>query len=967
MVTITFLGAFHLTLDGTPQPPTPKSARLLLAYLALARNRALNRRVVSDALFPDLSDPLGALRTALKLLRRALGPASNLLRSDDETIGLFDAQTALHCDLDRVAAARAPGAGRAALTAALPHLGAIFLPTIDDCLWVAGQRAALAQTFEVIAARAFALFEREQDWDAANELAERCIASDVHGTGAFGALMKAEHAQRGAAGLAYAYERFLTWAEARDLTMPKDIAALHDRLLRTPAPPTIAGGAGAQPAPREAQRTLPSPPTPFLGRHKDLADLLALLADPACRLLTLLGMGGCGKTRLAIEAAARCHSLPRFSDGAYFASLESVDDEAGLYTAIAHALGFGFREQSAPRAQLTDYLRGRAILLVLDACERMLSADPALADALNALLNDAPGLCLLSTSRERFHLQREYVFEIDGLEVPPDADGDLEQYDAVQLFVQRARQFNVRFSLAQDRAGVVRILHLTSGSPLAIELAAARTRGLPPMTIARQIEHGLDLLTSELRDVPPRHRSMQAVIDYSYALLDSEAKRAFAALSLCAGSFSLDTALQVTGAHVAVLDKLVNASMLRREPGGRYAMHDLLRQYGESCAHTLEVAHDASHRLARHCLVMARTSWPANPALDWPLLAAGLDAARRTPDLELVTALGMALGMRWHEHGRYADAAQRLPSVALSAQAAGRLHDAARLWLLAACASTELADYPQALRHIDTAVACANGEAEITAATHCARARIAVELGDTREAEALIDAVLSDRDHHTEEDVAQLTLLAARLYYRAGDDARVLALAGEAQRLLRAHAPRSRAHIETLCLRAVTLAYRGGIAEANALCAEAIAIARETGLPQHLAETLHARAQVEKFARDYDAARQTSAEAARQFRELGDRQNAAHALLQHSQMCLETGRPDTALASAQQARQLYADIQAHWCLPEAMLTLGDAYQALQRSDLAQSAWIDALRMAAQDHPAVNDLRRRLNLELPSVI
>jgi predicted ATPase len=346
-------------------------------------------------------------------------------------------------------------------------------------------------------------------------------------------------------------------------------------------------------------RNLPAQPTSFVGRGEELAEIAELLDDPACRLLTLLGPGGIGKTRLAVEVAARAGD--DVTDGVCFVPLQGVRP-GYLVSAIADAAGVPSRGQEDPRTQLLRYLRDREMLLVLDSFEHLLAGE---IDLVSDILQAAARVRLLVTSREVLNLQGEWLYPVSGLRVPAsEYTGNLDVYSAVQLFAERARHVRRDFSLAAERAGVVRICQLVEGMPLAIELAVPWLKTLRCAEIAAEIHRHLDFLSTRLRDVPERHRNMQAVFDQSWNLLTQEEQKVFQRLSVFQGGFRRDAVRQVAGASLAILSSLVDKSLLRREPDGRYQMHELLRQYAaEQLAASPDAVVEAHDR---HCAYYAQ-------------------------------------------------------------------------------------------------------------------------------------------------------------------------------------------------------------------------------------------------------------------------------------------------------------------------------------------------------------------------
>jgi len=366
---------------------------------------------------------------------------------------------------------------------------------------------------------------------------------------------------------------------ALELDTNERAAAL--RAWRTAPAPAHDRGEGADDAPAAVPCAtapadgLPSRHTSFIGRVAERARIAASLHDPACRLLTLVGPGGGGKTRLALQVAAEQGAA--FAHGSHVVALAPLSAAAFVVPAIAGALGYRFVGPSEPQAQLLAYLRDKELLLVLDNFEHL----PAAIDLVLALLERAPRVKLLVTSRQRLALQAEYVLDLAGLPVPPgDAVADVAEYAAVRLFVERARQARADFALSPATASsVVRICALVDGLPLGIELAAAWVRTHSCQEIAQEMERSLDFPRSPLRDVPERHRSLRAVFDYSWRLLPAEERAVLRRLSVFRGGFDADAAVAVAEAAQPHLLGLVDHALLRRGPGGRYDLHELVRRY----------------------------------------------------------------------------------------------------------------------------------------------------------------------------------------------------------------------------------------------------------------------------------------------------------------------------------------------------------------------------------------------------
>jgi predicted ATPase/DNA-binding CsgD family transcriptional regulator len=293
--------------------------------------------------------------------------------------------------------------------------------------------------------------------------------------------------------------------------------------------------------------------------------------------VTILGPGGIGKTRLGIQVAADLGT--NFDDGVYFIPLAAVLSVDYLVPAIADVLRFAFWGSGEPRQQLLDYLREQRVMLVIDNFEHLLSGVDLLVD----ILATAPEVKMLVTSRERLNIRDEWLLDIQGLDYPHDeTNGAVEDYSAVQLFLQSARRVKADFQLTQaNQSNVIRVCRLVEGIPLAIELAASWVRALSCQAIGEEIERNLDFLATSLHDAPEKHRSMRAVFAHSYDLLTAQQQQVFGKLTVFRGGFRREAAHSVAGASLATLAALVDKSLLRVNAEGRYDMHELLRQYGE--------------------------------------------------------------------------------------------------------------------------------------------------------------------------------------------------------------------------------------------------------------------------------------------------------------------------------------------------------------------------------------------------
>lgn len=365
---------------------------------------------------------------------------------------------------------------------------------------------------------------------------------------------------------------------------------------------------------------LPLQTMPFIGRRDEIAGIVQRLMEPDCNLLTLIGPGGMGKTRLAIEVAQTLAKTHPPLDGVYFVDLQPLNSGNLLEIALANALNLVISGADEPLSQLLSYLDGRAALLLLDNFEHVLDRAGLLAE----IIKTAPQTKLLVTSREALNIQEEWLWQVVGLQTPdPQLQTGIENYSAVQLFVERARRVRQNFTLTSQETHVARICQLVEGMPLALELAASWTKALSCAEIADEIQHNLNFLTTSKRNMLERHQSMQAVFDYSWQLLTEAERAAFPQLSVFRGGFRREAAEQVTGASLAVLAGLVDKSFLSLSTAGRYEIHELIRQYGEE--HLSNVPDAKNEAQQRHCLYYADFLHGREPILRGPEQNRALD------------------------------------------------------------------------------------------------------------------------------------------------------------------------------------------------------------------------------------------------------------------------------------------------------------------------------------------------------
>jgi len=614
---IRLLGPFQVHLDG--QPITrfrADSVRALLAYLAMHRGLPLRRDALAGLLWSDEPDKVARdnLRQVLSLLRTAIGDRQAIppyllisramvafnresdywLDVDAFSEAMVTTQAHPHRQLETCAAcasrlAEAVSLYRGDLLAGFSLSSALFEE------WMVVERERLhGQALQALT-RLAAYHEGCAAYEEAGRYARRALALEPWREEAHRVLMRALalSGQRSAALAQYETCRDVL-REELGVEPSEETSALYERIRDGQ---DLSGF--LKPDRSAGLSNLPAQLTPFIGRQRELAKVAERLADPNCRLLTLVGPGGSGKTRLALEAAAR--QLGNYEHGVFFVSLAPLQSAEAIAPAVAQAIGLSVHGGGDPKRQLLYHLRDKQMLLVIDNLEHLLAAPgeegsrrEGGGEILLDMLRQAAGIRLLVTSRIRLNASGEQVLAVPGMDYPAlDLTGcrwesggkpvrSVLEHSAVQLYLQQARR--IRPGYEPDEEALVqigRICRLVGGMPLAILLAAAWSDVLSPGKIAGELGKSIAFLRGDLRDLPERHRSMVAAFDASWGMLSGPEREAFAALSVFRGGCTREAAAAVAGADLEILRSLARKSFLTRDEHGRYQVHELLRQYGE--------------------------------------------------------------------------------------------------------------------------------------------------------------------------------------------------------------------------------------------------------------------------------------------------------------------------------------------------------------------------------------------------
>jgi predicted ATPase/DNA-binding SARP family transcriptional activator len=667
--------------------PTRKTG-LLLAFLAYHLPRAQSRDALIDLLWPDLPPPSArnSLSKALSSLRRLLeascAPGTVLLAThagaqlDPATVTTDVAQ--FEAALQAAARASDRAAKVEPLTEAMELYRGELLPGCHEP-WVMAPREWLAESYFQALRELIGLLEEEGELGRALTYARRGVFIDGLREEARRDVMRlyAVAGQREAALRQYQELARLLKAEleaepsAETRALAEQIKA--EQNSHAAAPPSVIGARKAPPlaslrscphaSGTPVVHNLPAPVTSFVGREREMAEVRQLLAGS--RLLTLTGTAGSGKTRLALETAARL--LDDFPDGVYFVELAPIRDPDLVVATIAQTLGVGEVGDRPLCEILKSYLREKQLLLVLDNFEQVISA----ALSVTELLAAAARLKVIVTSREVLRLRGEQDFPVPPLQAPdpqrlPPLPA-LSEYAALKLFVQRAGNVQPDFVLDHvNAAAVAEICFRLDGLPLAIELAAARVRLFSPQALLPRLQNRLQLLTDGARDLPARQQTLRNTIAWSYDLLDEGEQVLFRRLAVFAGGFTLEAAEAICGAGgnlgVAIADgiaALADKNLLRRHElsGGmpRFGMLETMREYArERLAESGETDAISRHH-AEYFLELAQQ---AEPYLMGPTQGEWLEHLEREHD-------NLREVLRWSEASGEPEAGARL-SVALA-------------------------------------------------------------------------------------------------------------------------------------------------------------------------------------------------------------------------------------------------------------------------------------------------------------
>jgi non-specific serine/threonine protein kinase len=572
MYRLNLLGAFRIERNSHPIRFPTRKVEALLAFLAVCPE-AHSREKLAALLWGDSTDDQArhSLRTALATIRKELG--DGILLADRETVQL-NPDTSIWVDVREFEKIGDSSISHPQSLISL-YQGDLLTDFYDD--WIVPERERLRELYLGLLLAVVQRFRSESQYERAVEYACKILATDPANEKAHQHLIFCYAAMGDRSAALKQYDECARLLHDELGVEPSsETAALRERIQ--------AELTGAKS--REALMTnLPHPLTSFVGRAREIVEINQLLAH--ARLITLIGAGGCGKTRLAIRVASDLAAENRFANGVWWVDLAALTDAALVTPAVAATFHLRQESPATPLGTiLTDHLRDKATLLLLDNCEHLFDACARL---VHTLLTACPRLQILATSRAALGIAGEVAWRVPSLTLPDAAQApphEIARFDAVRLFAERAALAAPHWKLPEHAPTVARICARLDGMPLAIELAAARLKVLSAEQIAARLDDCFALLTGGSATALPRHQTLRAAMDWSYDLLTEEERVLFHRLSIFAGGFSLEVVEHVCGKDILnLLTALVDKSLVlveQQNAQARYRMLETIRQYARA-------------------------------------------------------------------------------------------------------------------------------------------------------------------------------------------------------------------------------------------------------------------------------------------------------------------------------------------------------------------------------------------------
>ena len=959
MLTIKLLGGFEITLDGKPVALSRRHIRLL-AFLLLNPGRH-SRINVAEAFWPDEGEVrLSNLRHNIYMLRHALGESDKhqvrLIGSDDirfqvQPEDCIDVLLFDHVD---------PSQTELSILINLANSFGTPDQLIIDFFPEQRLEQIIKQHDRVLARIAECFLEQS---DIANAIlwVDRRIQHDPTHEDAYIAKMQV----LAEAGLE---EAIVAVADSYEHnTQTRVSARLRRECVRLTEKASKKAEQGLLPS-----HNLPHFDGALVGRTRELKWIVDRLQRTDHPIITIAGMGGMGKTRLAVEAASRV--LRKFQDGVYFVNTTYTSDLTTLAIQIAQSMGFRFFGGAPPEQQLIDRLRGKCVLLILDAAEHALenSEDRQVVTWLDQLVDAADQISIIATSRERLLSPHEVVLDLSGLSVPEDLDeAHATDADAVKLFLRLAER---RLGEDMPLHDVAHICRLVQGMPLAIEMAASWVRVRTCREIAAGIQDALDLSSRVEHPAPIRqYASLRASFDYSWQQLDPAERLLFMKLGAFESSCSPEAAKQVANASGGSLLALADKSFIRREASGYFAMHELLRQYGrekfKDPAYTLDIE-STQQRLIDYFADFAEIQHAAHSVgydrfeLEWINLLAVIHLAHARAAWEYVIRLVRALTDAWDYRARYGDALKGHGLAIGAAKAVGNRPMLLRSLRWQGRMLLEQGHYVEANAHYETALGMAldeEDEVEIAFIKY-QQAWAKLEQGELEPCQSLLEEsikILEEYGHTAK--LPEIFNFLARLHLQQGNPNAAAAAAERSRAIQEPIGPSSYlAHAYKWLSEAAQDVKDWD--KAREYCEHALSISQQVNDAFAVTSCQYVLARIHtQTGQDLSTGLVLAEQACRSFHKLGVKKSEVYAKGLTGQLHRRLGHRQKALdILAQCLRELEIMGDTYACVNYRM-HLGDAMKDMGDQDAACTQWQVALAAAMQQsHPLVSDLRTRLS-------
>lgn len=566
-VGLKLFGVPSLTKDGLTDSTVPLQLSLptlFLVYLAL-RSHWVARTELAFLFRPDAPEA-SAKRYLRQLLHRAkqLGWADSLEVKDELVRFSIPSDIAkFKTEIQQKNWQEAIKLYESDLLASYTHAE---LATYNA--WLELERSNLLEAFKLALQEQAKIFEAQAQFKEAADLLERYLKSDILDEAVLSSYLSLSQ-QTGLRDKALTlYKRFCETLKTEFAMEPLDeTRALAETLMATSVLNRV--------TPKEQVRhNLPTQANRFIGRQKDLEILQTQLTKADCRVLSLIGLGGSGKTRLSLALGKKM--LVEFKEGVYFVALSSASTQEDLLRGIAQALGLVLSTATDPKEELLNHLANKNVLLILDNVEQLKSTAPFIINA----VQKTKKLKIMVTSRLSLNLKSEWLFDVQGLTYPLDTDEEPLSFDAVKLFLNGIHKVNPSFLLqTEDIHHITKITQKVEGLPLALELASKWHRLLSFKQIHQELEQNLDLLATEQSDIPKRQQSIAFIFEQTWLGLSSQQQSILARLAIFRGGFSVEAAKSVCKTHLPSLLNLLNQGLIRKQATERFDMHELVRQY----------------------------------------------------------------------------------------------------------------------------------------------------------------------------------------------------------------------------------------------------------------------------------------------------------------------------------------------------------------------------------------------------